>query len=277
MITNETRAFAKPILKWVGGKRQLLPELTKRLPPAFKRYLEPFFGGGALFFELHNLSLLNTAFISDKNRSLIEVYTAIRDNPIEVIEVLRKYKYSEKTYYKIRELQIESLSLPEKAARLLYLNKTGFNGLYRENSKGKFNVPFGKHKNPNICDTENLLKCSSVLKNAEISCADFPDVLAFAAKGDFVYFDPPYIPLSKTSNFTSYGKDGFFEHNHVRLMEVYSELDRFGCYVMLSNSDTEFTNKLYSKFNISKVFASRLVNSKSTARGKIQEIIVTNY
>lgn len=266
-----------PIVKWVGGKRQLMLELLKNMPKSYNRYFEPFIGGGALFFELQP----ENAYISDMNDELINLYSVVRDNVYELISDLNKHEVSKEYFLEIRNLdrtdEYKNLSDVQRASRFIYLNRTCFNGLYRVNSQGQFNVPFGNYKKPRIVDEKNLLNCSELLKNTEIKCADFSEILTKVKRGDFVYFDPPYVPLNETSSFTSYTKDGFDMDMQFKLREVCDELDSMGVMFMLSNSDTKFVNELYSNYEIKKVFASRAVNANAEGRGKITEVLVRNY
>ena len=266
-----------PIVKWVGGKRQLMFELLKNMPKSYNRYFEPFIGGGALFFELQP----ENAYISDMNEELINLYFVVRDNVYELISDLNKHEISKEYFLEIRNLdrtsEYKNLSNVQRASRFIYLNRTCFNGLYRVNSQGQFNVPFGNYKNPRIVDENNLLNCSELLKNTEIKCADFSEILTKVKKGDFVYFDPPYVPLNETSSFTSYTKDGFDMDMQFKLRDICDELDSMGVKFMLSNSDTKFVNELYSNYEIKKVFASRAVNANAEGRGKITEVLVRNY
>ena len=266
-----------PIVKWVGGKRQLMFELLKNMPETYNRYFEPFIGGGALFFELQP----QNGYISDMNEELINLYTVVRDDVYELIEDLNKHKVSKEYFLKIRNLdrteKYNKLSDIQKASRFIYLNRTCFNGMYRVNSQGQFNVPFGNYKNPRIVDAENLINCSKLLKNTEIYCADFSEILNKVQKGDFVYFDPPYVPLNETSSFTSYTKDGFDLDMQFKLRDICDELDSLGVMFMLSNSDTKLVNELYSNYEIKKVFASRAINANPNGRGKITEVLVRNY
>ena len=266
-----------PIVKWVGGKRQLMFELLKNMPKSYNRYFEPFIGGGALFFELQP----ENAYISDMNEELINLYSVVRDNVYELISDLNKHEISKEYFLEIRNLdrtdEYKNLSDVQRASRFIYLNRTCFNGLYRVNSQGQFNVPFGNYKNPRIVDENNLLNCSELLKNTEIKCADFSEILTKVKKGDFVYFDPPYVPLNETSSFTSYTKDGFDMDMQFKLRDICDELDSMGVKFMLSNSDTKFVNELYSNYEIKKVFASRAVNANAEGRGKITEVLVRNY
>jgi DNA adenine methylase len=268
---------ARPVLKWAGGKTKLLPELINRIPANFERYHEPFVGGGALFFELIAQGKLTTAFLSDVNQSLVDVYVALRDYVDEVIKTLKQHRHDEDSYYAIRALKPDQLSLPERAARIIYLNKTCYNGLYRENRAGEFNVPFGRYKNPTICDEPNLRAVSRVLQSVDIARHHFSTVLETAHPGDFVYFDPPYHPISTTANFTSYNRNGFGEEDQIQLRDVFSELLQRGVKAMLSNSDTPFIRELYAGYTISRVYAPRAVNSKGTSRGKVAEVLVCNY
>ena len=266
-----------PIVKWVGGKRQLMFELLKNMPQNYNRYFEPFIGGGALFFELHP----DNAYISDMNEELINLYQIVRDNVDELITDLQKHDISKEYFMEIRNIDrtedYESWSDVQKASRFIYLNRTCFNGMYRVNSKGEFNVPFGHYKNPRIVDENNLINCSNLLQRTEIRHADFSEILTKVQKGDFVYFDPPYVPLSETSSFTSYTKDGFDIDMQFKLRDVCDELDLMGVKFMLSNSDTKLVNELYANYEIKKVFASRQINANADGRGKITEVLVRNY
>lgn len=266
-----------PIVKWVGGKRQLMFELLKNLPENFNKYFEPFIGGGALFFELQP----DNAYISDMNEELINLYSVVRDDVYELIKDLSKHEVSKEYFLEIRNIdrteEYSNLSNVERASRFIYLNRTCFNGMYRVNSKGEFNVPFGNYKNPRIIDENNLLNCSELLKETEIKCADFSEILNKVQKNDFVYFDPPYVPLNETSSFTSYTKEGFDIDMQFKLRDVCDELDSMGVKFMLSNSDTKLVNELYANYEIKKVFASRQINANADGRGKITEVLVKNY
>lgn len=268
--------LAKPFVKWAGGKTQLLDKLISSLPK-FRSYHEPFVGGGALFFSLFNKGLITEAHLYDYNQDLINAYKIIKEIPTQLIEELKSniYVNNKEIYYKIRASK-PHLSV-KNAARFIYLNRTAYNGLYRVNSKGGFNVPFGNYKKLSMPSAGLLLKDSFALKNAELHAGDFADVLSFAKKGDFVYFDPPYQPLSKTSSFTGYTKNSFTMEDQKRLARVFSELDRKGCYVMLSNSSTELIRELYSGYYIEEVLAARAINCKGNSRGKIKEFIVRNW
>lgn len=277
VVLEQQNKETYPLVKWVGGKRQLMPDLLKNMPTSFNRYFEPFIGGGALFFELQPYN----AYISDMNEELINLYCVVRDNVFELITDLNKHKSTKEYYLKIRNLdrtnKYKKLTNVQRASRFIYLNRTCFNGLYRVNSKGEFNVPFGHYKNPKIIDVDNLLNCSSLLKNTEIKHADFSNILEYVKKGDFVYFDPPYVPLNETSSFTSYTKNGFDLDMQIKLKEVCDELNSIGVKFMLSNSDTSIIHELYSKYIIETVLASRQVNANADGRGKITEVLVRNY
>ena len=277
VILEKLKEETYPIVKWVGGKRQLMFELLKNMPETYNRYFEPFIGGGALFFELQP----QNGYISDMNEELINLYSVVRDDVYELIDDLNKHKVSKEYFLKIRNLdrteKYNKLSDIQKASRFIYLNRTCFNGMYRVNSQGQFNVPFGNYKNPRIVDAENLVNCSKLLENTEICCGDFSEILNKVQKGDFVYFDPPYVPLNETSSFTSYTKDGFDLDMQFKLRDVCDELDSKGVMFMLSNSDTKLVNELYSNYEIKKVFASRAINANGNGRGKITEVLVRNY
>ncbi len=273
-------AMPRPILKWAGGKTQLLGELVPRVVFSKKTctYHEPFVGGGALFFELARTNRLpRKARLSDSNQNLIEVYEAVQQDVSKVIALLQDHKqrHCETYFYEARASVPDDVF--ERAARIIYLNKTCFNGLYRENSKGTFNVPFGRYVNPPICDEPNLIAASGILTKVVLQACPFGDVLYHAKPGDFVYFDPPYHPISKTSSFTAYGKDGFGEEDQRELADVFRQLAKRGVYVLLSNSMTEFVMELYHGFVIETVYANRSVNSKADGRGQIQEALVRNY
>ncbi len=277
VVLEKLKEETYPIVKWVGGKRQLMFELLKNMPENYNRYFEPFIGGGALFFELQP----QNGYISDMNEELINLYSVVRDDVYELIDDLNKHKVSKEYFLKIRNFdrteKYNKLSDIQKASRFIYLNRTCFNGMYRVNSQGQFNVPFGNYKNPRIVDAENLINCSKLLKNTEICCGDFSKILNKVKKGDFVYFDPPYVPLNETSSFTSYTKDGFDLDMQFKLRDICDELDSMGVMFMLSNSDTKLVNKLYSNYEIKKVFASRAINANGNGRGKITEVLVRNY
>lgn len=267
----------RPVLKWAGGKGRLLPELFNRSPENFAAYHEPFIGGGAFFFALAGRGDIGQAYLSDANPSLIDVYLALRDRVDEVIAVLRSHVYEREHYYRVRALRPEELSLPERAARVIFLNKTCYNGLYRENRSGQFNVPFGRYKNPTICDEPNLRAASRALHGVDIARRHFSTVLDHAQPGDFVYFDPPYHPVSPTANFTAYDRSGFGPEDQRQLRDVFAALGERGVRAMLSNSDTPFIREQYAEFRVEQVMAARAVNSKANGRGKVAEVIVRNY
>jgi DNA adenine methylase len=210
----------RPFLKWAGGKTQLSDDLLDRMPLSFNTYHEPFVGSGALFFRLYRDQKIKHAILSDINAELVDTYLAIRDNVEDVIQLLSGFPHDEKFYYRIRDMDPWSISIAERAARMIYLNKTGYNGLYRVNRQGKFNVPFGQYKSPKYLDKENLLAVSRALENVEILCTSFDTVTERAKPGDWVYFDPPYVPLSQTSNFTSYHANGFGLTDQERLRDI---------------------------------------------------------
>ena len=271
----------QPFTKWTGGKRQLLPIIRELMPKTYNRYFEPFVGGGALFFDLAP----KDAVINDFNAELINCYQQIKDNPQELIEILKVHQeYNSKEYYldlrsADRDERIDMMSEVQRAARILYMLRVDFNGLYRVNSKNQFNVPYGRYKNPKIVD-ENLVSAISTYLNnnqIEIKKGDFEKAVLDVQPGDFVYFDPPYIPLSETSAFTSYTHEGFSYDDQVRLRDTFKKLSDVGAYVMLSNSSSFLVEELYRDFNIHYVEATRTNGAKSSSRGKISEIIVTNY
>ncbi|PIZ12839.1 MAG: modification methylase [Elusimicrobia bacterium CG_4_10_14_0_8_um_filter_37_32] len=269
----------EPFLKWAGGKRQLLDKFEKYFPKKFNNYLEPFLGGGAVFFHLFSTGRLFGKKITliDSNLDLMNCYRVIKNEIDSLITYLPngKHRNDENIFYRIRE---ENPNDPvEKAARMIYLNKTCYNGLYRVNRNGRFNVPFGNYKNPLICDTENLIAVSNVLQNVRLIKGDFTECLKYACSGDFLYFDPPYQPISKTASFTGYTSNCFNEKSQERLAEVLKELDRRQCKVMISNSDDSFIKKLYKDFNIEIVKARRAINCKGSKRGEINELVILNY
>lgn len=268
-------------LKWAGGKLQLIEQFENLFPPDFCNYYEPFIGSGAVFFYLKSKSKPNKVILSDTNEELINCFAVVRDKPSELIEVLLNHRkrHSKQYYYEVRDLESERLDSVSRAARMIYLNKTCFNGLYRVNSKGEFNVPFGDYKNPSIFNRNTLYRASQMLQDAALRVMTFDKVLDFAGKDDFVYFDPPYIPLSKTSSFTRYSKSEFSIKEQNQLSEVFRALDSMGCFVMLSNSDHSLIRELYRDYdkNIVVVRAKRKINSVGSKRGAINEIVVTNY
>lgn len=267
------RANAQPIVKWAGGKTRLLSELTTRLPDTFERYFEPFFGGGAFFFSLEP----SEAFLSDVNEELVLLYRSVRDNLPALIKALKRHPYEKEHYYWVRSLDPESLSEVERAARTLYLNRTCFNGLYRVNRRGQFNVPMGRYTNPVICDEGKLERARKALSKATITHAGFDETMAAPQKGDFVYFDPPYQPISKTANFTSYTSGSFSEADQARLADTFRTLAERGVKCMLSNSDTPLIQELYKDFRVDIVMAPRLISRKASNRRPVREVIVRTY
>ncbi len=267
---------ASPFIKWAGGKRQILKHLISSLDK-FRNYHEPFLGGGALFFELYNRNMINKAYLYDYNIELINTYNVVRTDVFSLINELKNplYKNEKGAFYKIRSLGVNNNI--QGAARFIYLNKTAYNGLYRVNSEGKFNAPFGKYDRITLVDQEKLLLDSKALQKAELLACDFSEVTKYAKKDDLIYFDPPYQPLSKTSNFTSYTDKCFSENDQVRLAEVFKGLVAKGCNVMLSNSNTKLIHELYAEYNIEEVYANRAINSKGNKRGKISELIVRSW
>jgi len=273
---------AQPFIKWVGGKRGLLSQIIPLLPKTFNNYFEPFVGGGALFFELYAQGKLEgkKAYLFDINAELINTYEVVRNNPSELIKKLNtfKQKHSKEYYYDVRAWDRENnfleLDTLTRAARFIYLNKTCFNGLYRVNKSNQNNVPIGSYKNPNIADEEAIRNASEALKHATILNASYKDILKYATKDDLVYFDPPYYPLTPTASFTSYSEFEFLDKQQEELFETFYALDEKGCNVVHSNSDTTFIKELYEKFDIQKLQANRFINSKSSGRGKISEVLV---
>jgi DNA adenine methylase len=271
-------ANCTPFIKWAGGKRRVVSELEERLPKKFNRYFEPFIGGGASLFHLQ----IEKSYISDVNEELINLYKTIRDSLDELIEDLSIHQNSAEYFYSVRSLDRDQkvysqLSDVERASRFIYLNKSCYNGLYRVNSKGQFNTPFGKYKNPIYFERENMERCSKFLKSVDIRVGDFTIFKDEVREGDFFYFDPPYFPITDTANFTSYTKDGFGFHDQERLLNFAKEIDKKGSYFMISNSHSQETSDFYSEFNIDTIDVGRAINSKGDSRGKIKEILVTNY
>ena len=268
-------------LKWAGGKLQLIEQFENLFPPDFNNYYEPFIGSGAVFFYVKSKLKPHEVILSDLNEELINCFVVVRDRPSELIELLLNHRnnHSKEYYYAIRNIETNQLDSIESAARLIYLNKTCFNGLYRVNSKGQFNVPFGDYDKPRIFDNKILLRASQLLQDVELRVMTFEKVLDFARKHDFVYLDPPYIPLSKTSNFANYSKSHFSVQEQKKLSEVFTILDSHGCFVMLSNSDHPLIKELYRDYekNIVIVRAKRMINSIGSKRGAINEIVLRNY
>ena len=271
---------AKPFIKWVGGKRQLISQFEELYPKEFNNYFEPFLWGWAVFFNLQR----EQSFLSDVNEELINLYQIIKTKPKQLIKYLESLEVSKENFLEIRawdrsEWGLKNYSQIERAWRFIYLNRTCFNGMYRVNSKWEFNVPFGKYSNPDIVQRENIINASELLNktNAEIKLQSFEKVLAKAKKGDFVYFDPPYDVLSTSANFTSYDSSWFWQDMQAKLAEVFTKLHEKWVFVMLSNHNTPFIRELYKDFNFKIVKARRNINSKGSWRGEVEEIVVLNY
>lgn len=262
---------AKPILKWAGGKTQMLGELMPRVPKTYGRYIEPFFGGGALFFSLKP----DNAIIADSNPELINMYLQVAHHVDDVIECLQKYENTSEMFYEVRSLNWQTLPKAEAAARTIYLNKTCFNGLYRVNRSGQFNTPFGKYKNPKICDIDALRLASEALRKADILCGDYILVLEhYAQPGDFVFLDPPYLPISENSDFKRYTKEQFYEDDHVELAKMIGTLHERGCYVILTNSNHPLVHQLYEQYKIEVIQTKRHISCHGDTR-KGEDVIVT--
>ncbi|AFY57091.1 DNA adenine methylase Dam [Rivularia sp. PCC 7116] len=272
------QAFPRPFLKWAGGKSKLIPQIRIYLPEAqtYKNYYEPFLGGGAVFFHLQPYA----AMLTDVNSELIDTYNCVKNNLEELISLLKIHEnnHSKEYYYSLRQTLVKTDL--EKAARLIYLNKTCFNGLYRVNSKGQFNVPLGRYKNPKICPIELLYSACETLQLAQIRQADFSEVLDYATSSDdFVFFDPPYHPISSTSYFTAYSRNSFTKDDQIRLRDTCAELASRGVKIMVCNSDCQFIKELYTEINF-KIFpikAPRVINSNIKNRGTIHELLITSY
>ncbi|MGD1932258.1 MAG: DNA adenine methylase [Leptolyngbyaceae cyanobacterium] len=267
----------RPFLKWAGGKGRLIEQYHAYFPPQISRYHEPFLGGGAVFFHLS--ARCHQAVLADLNAELVNVYCCVRDDVETLIDLLQVHqdRHCHDYYYDMRA-QGELRSPTQRAARLVYLNKTCFNGLYRENSKGHFNVPMGRYQKPKVCDAETLRHASAALQQTDLTCAQFPSILERAqSPADFVYFDPPYHPISATSSFTRYNRYGFQAADQQRLHQTFAQLAHRGVQVMLSNSDCPFIQDLYRDFYIHQIQASRAINCKAKRRGKISELVITSY
>lgn len=279
-MRHSKKQLIAPVLKWAGGKRQLLDTLIPLVPKDYSVYCEPFVGGGALFFALQPQS----AYINDVNHELIRVYTVIKNDVDALIEQLKQFQNNKDQFYEIRSWdrnkdKYTHLSDIEKAARIIYLNRTCFNGLFRVNASGEFNVPFGNYANPNIVNEPVLRAISFYFNNSEIvfNAVDYAEILKNLPDNAFVYLDPPYDPVSVTANFTSYTKDGFSRDEQIKLRKCCDELNERGIKFMLSNSATDFICDQYSKYNIEIISAKRLVGADASKRGRIQEVIVRNY
>lgn len=293
---------AKPFLKWAGGKGQLISEIKKYYPfdNKINKYAEPFVGGGAVLFDILNMYALDEIYISDTNAELINTYCVIRDKPAALVEMLYDIQetflslnaYDRKKYYIEKRSLFNSLKSGvnnedkniQKAALLIFLNKTCFNGLYRVNKRGEFNVPIGSYKKPIICDERNIYTSSEILKNVNIVCGDYKKSEVFIDEHTFVYFDPPYRPISSTSSFTAYSEKLFDDKQQLELADFINKLTDKGAKVLISNSDPknlnsedDFFEAIYSKYNIKKVLANRMINSNASSRGKIKELMISNF
>ena len=269
----------RPFLKWAGGKRQLVPELLKYVPAAYDRYYEPFIGGGALLLRLQP----GAAVISDRNSELINCYQVVKHSVDDLLKNLQQHYNDAAYFYEVRgwdrQAEFASKTSVQRAARIIFLNKTCYNGLFRVNSKGQFNAPFGRYKNPTIADETVLRNVSQYLNQAEVTICqmDFAAAVAEAGHNDFVYFDPPYDPVSPTASFTAYDSNRFDRNEQQRLKTVVDELSARNCKVLLSNAYTDFIQELYQNYRCVRVSATRAINSKATKRGKVDEILVMNY
>ena len=271
------------LVKWAGGKKQLLEQFKPLFPKKITTYLEPFVGGGAVAFYIIKKYKPRKVILSDVNEELINAYNIVKTDVESLIMELKQHKEyhladKENYYYEIRGVNPNLLPPLERAARFIYLNKTCFNGLYRVNSKGGFNVPIGDQKNPGVCMEEDLREISKLLKKATINVMPFEKIVKLVKKGNFIYFDPPYYPLPGKSSFTTYSKNKFLGEEQEKLAEIFKKLDKKGCKVMLSNSDTKFIKDLYNDYKpIKKVNARRMINCNASKRGKIKEVVITNY
>lgn len=265
----------KPFIKWAGGKRQLLSQLLHHVPHEYNRYIEPFLGGGAMFLALQPTK----AIVNDINPEIINAFNVIKNDHAKLMKKLSRMKNNDEYFYKVRKQKVADLSDTDRAARFIYLNKTCFNGLYRENSKGEFNVPFANHKNPSLFNEENMEDLHDYFNANEVQfmCSDYKDILSKAKKGDFIYLDSPYYPLKKNS-FTKYYKSDFSDKDHKELALLYQELDKKGCFVLMSNSNSPAIKELYKDYTIIDIEARRSINSKGNGRQKDKiEVFIKNY
>ena len=279
-MSDELRTYvedAAPFLKWAGGKSRLLEQYRPYFPKLeeTRRYYEPFIGSAAVFFHLQP----RPACLSDANEKLVEIYRVVQQEVEALIDALQVHRNEHDYYYWVRALDPADLSSVERAARLIFLNRTCYNGLYRENKKGEFNVPFGRYSNPTICNERRLRSASQALQGVELAVGDFEETAGKAIGGDFIYFDPPYAPLSDTSNFTSYNRDGFGDSDQRRLAEIIHRLTSKGCNVMLSNSSSALVYELYGErgYRLVPISARRNINSKAERRGPVTELLILNY
>lgn len=265
-----------PVLKWAGGKRQLLGPILERLPERIATYYEPFVGGAAVFFALAKERRFERAVLADANSDLVDVYLAIKEDLNGLIRALKKLAagHSQQQYYEVRAQTPRSRT--QRAARVIYLNKTGYNGLYRVNRSGEFNVPYGRYAKPNVCDEPRLRGAAEALAQATIEVADFEHVCRRARSGDAVYLDPPYVPLSKTSSFTAYDRHPFDLEQHRRLAQTFAELAERNVFALLSNSYTPETRDLYAAWQCERIDVKRAINSRADARGPVAELLVTS-
>jgi DNA adenine methylase len=279
--TGPARRPGRPFLKWAGGKGQLLEAFASLYPPAASvtGYHEPFLGSGAVFFDVKRRLSPRRIALADSNGELIETYQAIRDQVDHVIRELQRHarRHGREHYYEVRDQRTQDLFPAARAARLIYLNRTCFNGLYRVNSSGQFNVPMGRYVNPTILDADNLRAVNACLQRTRLATGHFREVLDRARPDDFIYFDPPYVPVSATANFTGYTRGAFGPADQEELAAVYRALDARGCRLMLSNSDTPAARRLYTGFRIERLNARRAINSKAERRGPVGELVVLNY
>ena len=267
---------AKPVVKWAGGKKQLLAQIRQRLPKTMETYYEPFIGGGAVFFALANRKAFKRAVINDMNKELMDTYSALATGRVkDIVDILINYPNTREFYNEIRTLNPSNIpEIEVRVARFIYLNKTGFNGLYRVNQSGGFNTPFGKYPNPNICDTAGLQEAARALQGVTIECRDYALSIESAKPGDVIYFDPPYLPVSETANFTSYTEGGFGLVEHERLARIFREMAERGVAVLLSNANVKRARALYAGCRISRVQARRNINSAGDKRGEVGELLV---
>ncbi len=272
----------RPFMKWVGGKKQLLSELDKHVPAQFGEYIEPFVGGGALFFHLSATGRISKATLGDRNKDLIVTYRTVRDEVESLIRALRRYdhRYTKDhatrklVFYGTRATKVPAYNKVAAAARVIFLNRTCYNGAYRVNLQGGFNVPMGRYANPTICDADNLRACAAALRPTTLDVADFAQTSECARAGDFWYADPPYVPLSASSDFTAYTKEPFGPIEQESVATIARRLKRRGVHVLLSNSDTPLVRKLYKDFAMRRVKARRSINSRSDRRGSVGELLI---
>ena len=278
IVKIEQKKKIKPFIKWAGGKTQMLKSLKPFLKTDYNKYIEPFLGGGAVFFNIQP----KKSILSDYNKELITAYRVI-NGPRKIDKLMNElminyvpYSNNEEMYYKIRDRELSGNKIKD-TARFIYLNKSCFNGLYRVNKSGKFNVPFGKKKNTMVLDPKNLNACMEALKNTKLLCGDFYKTMKYIEKNDLVYLDPPYAPLSKTSDFTDYTDKGFNQFDQMRLKNYCDEITKKGAKFILNNSDVPFINELYNEYNVMHISISRAISAKKESRVKVGEVIITNY